>query len=454
MSFKPVVALVGRPNVGKSTLFNRLTRSRAALVADFSGLTRDRHYGEGRVGEIPFIAIDTGGFEPVAKDGILLEMARQTRQAIAEADVVVFLVDARAGLNAHDHEIAQLLRKSGQQRVLLAVNKAEGMGLGPAISEFHELGLGQPYPISAAHGDGIVDLIELALKDLAEPPAEAEPFEEGEGDLEHDHRIKLAIVGRPNVGKSTLINTLMGEERVIAFDLPGTTRDAIEIDFDRDGRRYTLIDTAGLRKRGKVFEAVEKFSVIKTLQAIEASNVVLLMLDAHTEISEQDAHIAGFVLETGRAVVVAINKWDGLDGEEKERIEREFQRKLRFLSFARVHTISALRGQGIKPLLKSINSAHAAAFAKLSTPKLTRELQAAIEQQQPPRKGIFRPKMRYAHQGGQNPPLVVIHGNALDAIPDSYRRYLETRFRNAFDLAGTPLRIEFKSSHNPYAQES
>lgn len=451
MSFKPVVALVGRPNVGKSTLFNRLTRSRAALVADFSGLTRDRHYGEGRVGDIPFIAIDTGGFEPVAKDGILLEMARQTRQAIAEADVVVFLVDARAGLNAHDHEIATLLRKSGQQRVLLAVNKDEGMGAGAAIAEFHELGLGQPYPISAAHGDGIVDLIELALQDLAEPPAEEEePAEEAE----HDHRIKLAIVGRPNVGKSTLINTLMGEERVIAFDMPGTTRDAIEIDFERDGRRYTLIDTAGLRKRGKVFEAVEKFSVIKTLQAIEASNVVLLMLDAQTEISEQDAHIAGFVLETGRAVVLAINKWDGLDGEEKERIEREFMRKLRFLSFARVHTISALRGQGIKPLLKSVNAAHAAAFAKLSTPKLTRELQAAVEQQPPPRKGIFRPKMRYAHQGGQNPPLVVIHGNALDSVPDSYRRYLETRFRNAFDLAGTPLRIEFKSSHNPYAQES
>jgi GTP-binding protein len=450
VSFKPVVALVGRPNVGKSTLFNRLTRSRAALVADYSGLTRDRHYGEGRVGEIPFIVIDTGGFEPVAKDGILLEMARQTRQAIAEADVVVFLVDARAGINAHDHEIAQLLRKSGQQRVLLAVNKAEGMGASGAISEFHELGLGQPYPISAAHGDGIVDLIELALQDLAEPPAEEDAFEEAE----HDHRIKLAIVGRPNVGKSTLINTLMGEERVIAFDMPGTTRDAIEIDFERDGRRYTLIDTAGLRKRGKVFEAVEKFSVIKTLQAIEASNVVLLMLDAQTEISEQDAHIAGFVLETGRAVVVAINKWDGLDGEAKERIEREFQRKLRFLSFARMHTISALRGQGVKPLLKSINAAHAAALAKLSTPKLTRELQIAVEQQQPPRKGIFRPKMRYAHQGGQNPPLVVIHGNALDAIPDSYRRYLETRFRNAFDLAGTPLRIEFKSSHNPYTQES
>lgn len=449
MSFKPVVALVGRPNVGKSTLFNRLTRSRAALVADYSGLTRDRHYGEGRVGDIPFIVIDTGGFEPVAKDGILAEMARQTRQAIAEADVVVFLVDARAGINAHDHEIARLLRKSGQQRVLLAVNKAEGMNEGKATSDFYELGLGEPHPISAAHGDGIVDLIETALGGLAAPEDEAAEAEQ-EG---VEHRIKLAIVGRPNVGKSTLINTLMGEERVIAFDMPGTTRDAIEIDFERDGRKYTLIDTAGLRKRGKVFEAVEKFSVIKTLQAIEASNVVLLMLDAQADISEQDAHIAGFVLETGRAVVVAINKWDGLDEEQRERIEREFQRKLRFLSFARMHTISALKGQGIRPLLKSINAAHAAAFAKLSTPKLTRELQAAVEQQQPPRKGIFRPKMRYAHQGGQNPPLIVVHGSALDAIPDSYRRYLETRFRNAFDLAGTPLRIEFKASRNPYAQD-
>lgn len=292
MSFKPVVALVGRPNVGKSTLFNRLTRSRAALVADYSGLTRDRHYGEGRVGDIPFIVIDTGGFEPVAKDGILAEMARQTRQAIAEADVVVFLVDARAGINAHDHEIARLLRKSGQQRVLLAVNKAEGMNEGKATSDFYELGLGEPHPISAAHGDGIVDLIETALGGLAAPEDEAAEAEQ-EG---VEHRIKLAIVGRPNVGKSTLINTLMGEERVIAFDMPGTTRDAIEIDFERDGRKYTLIDTAGLRKRGKVFEAVEKFSVIKTLQAIEASNVVLLMLDAQAEISEQDAHIAGFVL--------------------------------------------------------------------------------------------------------------------------------------------------------------
>jgi GTP-binding protein len=466
VSLKPVVALVGRPNVGKSTLFNRLTRSRAALVADFSGLTRDRHYGEGRVGDKPFIVVDTGGFEPVAKTGILHQMARQTKQAIAEADVVIFLVDARAGLNAHDHDIGRLLRKLGQ-RAVLCVNKAEGMAHGSAIAEFHELGLGQPYAISAAHGDGIADLIEHALEGLgqepeledydaddAEPSAEALKSDFFEPVEVVDHRIKLAIVGRPNVGKSTLINTLLGEERVIAFDMPGTTRDAIEIEFDRGGKKYTLIDTAGLRKRGKVFEAIEKFSVIKTLQAIEASNVVLLMIDAQQEVSDQDAHIAGFILETGRALVVAINKWDGLDSEQRERIQREFDRKLRFLSFARQHTISALRGQGVNAVLKSVNLAHAAAFTKLSTPRLTRELQAAVEQQPPPRRGIFRPKMRYAHQGGQNPPLIIVHGNALDAISDSYRRYLEGRFRDAFELAGTPLRIEFKSSFNPYADNN
>ncbi|NLY33465.1 MAG: ribosome biogenesis GTPase Der [Alcaligenaceae bacterium] len=469
MQFKPVVALVGRPNVGKSTLFNRLTRSRAALVADYSGLTRDRHYGEGRVGDYPFLVIDTGGFEPVAKTGILKEMARQTEQAIAESDVVIFLVDARAGVNAHDHEIARMLRRAGP-KVVLAVNKAEGMNSGQASAEFHELGLGTPHPISSAHGDGVVDLIEEALSQLENPyiqsiPEEAdaevpEPDlgleetapEEQEEEIFTDHRIKLAIVGRPNVGKSTLINTLLGEERVIAFDMPGTTRDAIEIDFERNGKKYTLIDTAGLRKRGKVFESVEKFSVIKTLQAIEASNVVLLMLDAQTEISEQDAHIAGFILESGRALVVAINKWDGLDADKREWIQREFERKLRFLSFAKMHTISALKGAGVNAVLKSVNEAHAAAFIKLSTPKLTRELHAAVEQQQPPRKGIFRPKMRYAHQGGQNPPLIIVHGNALDAVPDSYKRYLESRMRKAFNLSGTPLRIEFKSSKNPYKQ--
>lgn len=476
ISYKPVVALVGRANVGKSTLFNRLTRSRAALVADFSGLTRDRHYGEGRVGNHPFLAVDTGGFEPVAKEGIVAEMARQTQQAIAEADVVIFLVDARAGVNAHDHEIARLLRRTGQ-RVFLAVNKAEGMRNSAAMAEFHELGLGEPYPISASHGDGVVDLIDHALSflddvdvvdaeeddfvvDDTEPVLQADAAEDrddiNDGKSAKDtvnHRIKLAIVGRPNVGKSTLINTLLGEERVIAFDMPGTTRDAIEIDFEHDGVPYTLIDTAGLRRRGKVFEAIEKFSVIKTLQAIEACNVVVLMLDAHAEISDQDAHIAGFVVETGRALVVAINKWDGLNAEDRDRIKHEFERKMRFLSFAKMHTISALKNKGIQPLIKSIRSAHQAAFSRLSTPKLTRVLVAAVEQQQPPRKGIFRPKMRYAHQGGQNPPLIIIHGNALDAIPESYRRYLEARFRSAFKLEGTPLRIEFKSSTNPYIQK-
>ncbi|XOT94566.1 ribosome biogenesis GTPase Der [Alcaligenes pakistanensis] len=448
VSFKPVVALVGRANVGKSTMFNRLTRSRAALVANFPGLTRDRHYGEGRIGSRPYIVVDTGGFEPVAKTGMLLEMARQTQQAIAEADVVVFLVDAREGINALDLEIAQLLRKLGQ-KVVLAVNKAEGMRYEAGGVEFHELGLGQPYLISASHGDGVEELINLALEQVPSP----EPEDDGQDDDEFQHRIKLAIVGRPNVGKSTLINTLVGEDRVIAFDQPGTTRDAIEIEFERNGVEYTLIDTAGLRKRGKVFEAVEKFSVIKTLQAIEACNVVLLMIDAHTEISDQDASIAGFVVETGRALVVGINKWDGLDEYQREWIQREFDRKLRFLNFAKMHTLSALKGQGINPVLKSVNSAHAAAFSKLSTPKLTRVMQEAVEQQQPPRKGIFRPKLRYAHQGGMNPPIVVIHGNALDAISDSYRRYLETRFREAFKLEGTPLRIEFKSSKNPYLKD-
>lgn len=455
---KPVVALVGRPNVGKSTLFNRLTRSRAALVANQPGLTRDRHYGEGRVGGRPYIVVDTGGFEPVAKDGILLEMARQTEQAIVESDVVIFLVDARAGINAHDHEIARMLRRSGQ-RIYLAVNKAEGMRSGVAVAEFHELGLGEPHAISASHGDGVADLIEQALASLPSAAdedvlAESESAE-GQGDQDGvRHRIKLAIVGRPNVGKSTLINTLLGEDRVIAFDLPGTTRDAIEIEFERGGVAYTLIDTAGLRRRGKVFEAVEKFSVIKTLQAIEACNVVVLMVDARAEISDQDAHIAGFIVESGRALVVAINKWDGLDAEARERVRRDFDRKLHFLSFARHHTISALKGKGINDLIRSVGVAHAAAFLKMPTPKLTRALQAAVEQQPPPRKGIFRPKMRYAHQGGQNPPLIVIHGNALDAISDSYKRYLESRFRQTFKLDGTPLRIEFKSTRNPYVQES
>ncbi|GAA5234383.1 ribosome biogenesis GTPase Der [Verticiella sediminum] len=453
--FKPVVALVGRPNVGKSTLFNRLTRSRAALVADMPGLTRDRHYGEGRVGAFPYIVVDTGGFEPVAKEGILAEMARQTRLAIDEADAVIFITDGRTGLTAHDREIATLLRRSGR-KALLAVNKVEGMRYDSAIAEFHELGLGEPHAISSAHGDGVVELIDTALAGLG--LVETPPDEEDEAQEEtefvaqdaREHRLRLAIVGRPNVGKSTLVNALLGEQRVIAFDQPGTTRDAIEIEFERGERKYLLIDTAGLRRRGKVFEAIEKFSVIKTLQAIEAANVVVLMLDAHSEISDQDAHIAGFVLETGRALVVALNKWDGLDEDQRDRIKREFDRKLRFLSFATMLTTSALHRRGIGPLMKAVDAAHAAAFAKLSTPKLTRELQAAVEQQPPPRKGIFRPKMRYAHQGGQNPPLIIVHGSGLDGVSSSYSRYLEGRFRTAFKLQGTPLRIEYRSSRNPY----
>lgn len=444
---KPVIALVGRPNVGKSTLFNRLTRSRAALVADFPGLTRDRHYGEGRIGSRPFLVIDTGGFEPVVKEGVVQEMAKQTQQAIAEADVVIFIVDARQGLSPHDRVIAQYLRRCDRP-VLLAVNKSEGMKYTAAVSEFYELGLGEPASISSAHGDGVYSLVEDALRHI--PEEESLP-EEGEDLPEEQKTIKLAIVGRPNVGKSTMVNALLGEERVIAFDMPGTTRDAIEIPFERNGRHYTLIDTAGLRKRGKVFQAVEKFSVVKTLQAISDANVVLLLLDARQDISEQDAHIAGFILESGRALVVGVNKWDGLSQDRRREIKEDVEWKLHFLSFARFHYISALKSSGIASLMRSVDAAYAAAMAKLATPKLTRVLQEAVEHQQPPRRQAgIRPKLRYAHQGGKNPPVIVIHGNSLENIADDYRRYLERHFRDAFSLAGTPLRIEFRSGDNPF----
>jgi GTP-binding protein len=438
---KPIVAIVGRPNVGKSTLFNRLTRSRAALVGDVPGLTRDRHYGTGRIGPVPYIVIDTGGFEPVAHEGIVKEMAEQAAAAIAESDVVVFVLDAREGLTAHDRRIAERLRVCGR-RVVLAVNKAEGLPP-EATAEFHELGLGAPHPISAAHGDGIGPLMDIVLAGFQ---TSAEPNEaQAEG-----ARIRVAIVGRPNVGKSTLVNTLLGEERVIAFDQPGTTRDAIEVEFDYGGERYTLIDTAGLRRRGKVFETIEKFSVVKTLQAIARCNVAVLLLDAAQEIAEQDAHIAGFILETGRALVVAVNKWDGLDEYRRTQIKRELDRKLHFLDWAPLHFISAKRGTGLAALMRSVASAQRAAFAKLPTPRLTRALQAAVERQPPPRAGRLRPKLRYAHQGGQNPPVIVIHGNALGRVHDSYRRYLEGYFREQFKLEGTPLRIEFRTGTNPY----
>ena len=443
---KPVIALIGRPNVGKSTLFNRLTRSRDALVADLPGLTRDRHYGEGRIGERPFLVIDTGGFEPVAKEGIVHEMAKQTRQAIVEADVVVFIVDGRQGLTPHDKTITDFLRKSGRQ-VMLVVNKSEGMKYTSVTADFYELGLGDPYVISAAHGDGVADLVDQAL-DIA---IEGKPEDENEeAPLKG---IKIAIVGRPNVGKSTMVNTLLGEERVIAFDMPGTTRDSIEIPFERNGKHYTLIDTAGIRRKGKVFEAIEKFSVVKTLQSISEANVVLLLLDAQQDISEQDAHIAGFILESGRALVVGINKWDGLTSDHRDHIKREIDRKLTFLTFAKFHYISALKSTGIMQMLKSIDAAYAAAMAKLPTPQLTRALQEALDHQQPRRKGSIRPKLRYAHQGGQNPPIIVIHGNALEAIDSSYKRYLEKHFRDSFSLTGTPLRIEFRSGKNPFSRQ-
>ncbi|HEX4918730.1 MAG TPA: ribosome biogenesis GTPase Der [Limnobacter sp.] len=439
---KPVIALVGRPNVGKSTLFNRLTRTRDALVANQPGLTRDRHYGVGRIGSREYLVVDTGGLEPVAKDGIYAEMAKQSRQAILEADLVLFIVDGRQGVTPHDHVIAEELRKA-KREVVLVVNKSEGIAHAVAAADFYELGLGEPETISASHGDGVRQLMDMACERLPVLP----------DDEEGGHRIKVAIAGRPNVGKSTMVNTLLGEERVIAFDMPGTTRDSIYIDFERNNKPYTLIDTAGLRKRGKVFESVEKFSVIKTLQAIEDANVVILMLDAQQDISDQDASIAGFIVEAGRSLVLAVNKWDSLDEYRKERIKQEVGRKLTFLGYARLHFVSATKPFGIGAMMKSVDEAHAAAFAKLSTPKLTRLIQECVEHQQPPRKGIFRPKLRYAHQGGQNPPIVVVHGTALDAIPDNYKRYLETRIRERFNLMGTPLRVEFRSSVNPYLKK-
>ncbi|WP_114662576.1 ribosome biogenesis GTPase Der [Polynucleobacter necessarius] len=440
----PVITIVGRPNVGKSTLFNRLTRSRDALVADFSGLTRDRHYGRGRSGDRAFICVDTGGFEPVAKTGIVAEMAKQTKQAVAESDIVIFLVDGRLGLTPQDRVIADFLRKSGRP-VILAVNKTEGMQAGVVTADFHELGLGEPFLISSAHGDGVKGLIDDALDSLSI----AEPDEE---ELANDPNrpMKIAVVGCPNVGKSTLINKLIGEERVIAFDMPGTTRDAIEVPFERNGKPYILVDTAGLRRRGKVFEAIEKFSVVKTLQAIADCNVVILMLDAQQDVSEQDAHIAGNIVEAGRALVVAVNKWDGIDAYVKERARLEIAQKLRFLGFANVHPISAKKGTGLKELFKDVDSAYAAAMAKLPTPRLTRILQEAVEHQQPKRVGMGRPKLRYAHQGGMNPPIVVIHGTSLSDVTDSYKRYLEGRFRDVFKLRGTPLRIQMNTAKNPY----
>lgn len=437
---KPVIAIVGRANVGKSTLFNRITKSRDAIVADFAGLTRDRHYGNARLGGREFIVVDTGGFEPDKPAGVVAEMAKQTRQAVAEADAVIFVVDVRGGLSAQDHDIARYLRAQ-QKRVLLAANKAEGMTESPLLGEFFELGIGAPHPISSAHGQGIRSLLEAALEDFPEVAAEPEPA---------DAPVRLAVAGRPNVGKSTLINAWLGEERLVAFDQPGTTRDAIHVPFERDGRRFELIDTAGLRRRGKVFEAIEKFSVVKTLQAVADAHVVVLLLDATQGVSEQDAHIAGYILESGRAVVLAVNKWDATDDYQRQTLQRSIESRLSFLKYAPVLHISAIRRTGLTALWKAILQAHASATIKMPTPVLTRLVHEAAEHQAPRRDGRFRPKMRYAHQGGMNPPLVVIHGTSLDHVTDSYKRYLEGRLREHFKLVGTPVRIEMRSAVNPF----
>ena len=439
---KPTVVLVGRPNVGKSTLFNRLTRSREAIVADVPGLTRDRHYGVGRLGDKPFLVVDTGGLEPAAREGVFAEMAKQTQTALDEADVVILVVDAREGLTPQDRRIAEDLRKR-ERPVWIAANKSEGLVPEVACADFHELGLGEPVAISSAHGEGVRGLIERAL----------ERFPDQEPEDERARHPYIAIVGRPNVGKSTLANALIGEERLVVFDQPGTTRDSIEVDFSFAGKPYTLIDTAGLRRRGQVFEAVEKFSAVKTLQAVDQANVAILVIDASEEISEQDAHIAGFIAERGRALVLAVNKWDALDERAREDAKRSLARKLKFLSFARIHTVSASERRGLGQLMASVDEAYAAAMAKLATPRLTRTLGAAVLRQAPPRSGAGRPKLRYAHQGGMNPPVIVIHGNSVDRVSASYRRYLEGVFREAFSLQGTPLRIEFRAGRNPYANK-
>ena len=440
---KPVVAVVGRPNVGKSTLFNRLTKSRDAIVADFAGLTRDRHYGDARIGEHDFIVVDTGGFEPDKPTGVVAEMAKQTKQAVAEADAVIFVTDVRTGVSGQDHDIARYLR-SVNKRVFLAVNKAEGMSESPQLAEFHELGIGEPHPISAAHGQGIRSLVDAVLEGIDFGDGQ-EAYGEGV-----EHPIRLAVAGRPNVGKSTLINTWLGEERLVAFDQPGTTRDAIHVPFERSGQKFELIDTAGLRRKGRVFEAIEKFSVVKTLQAIADANVVVLLLDATQGVTDQDAHIAGYILDAGRAVVIAINKWDAIDSYQRQMLERSIESRLAFLKYAERLHISALKRQGLGPLWQAIADANASATRKMPTPVLTRLLQEAVEHQAPKRAGYFRPKLRYAHQGGMNPPIVVVHGNSLEHVTDSYKRYLEGRFRAHFKLVGTPLRIEVKTSRNPF----
>ncbi len=440
----PVIALIGRPNVGKSTLFNRLTRSRDALVADYPGLTRDRKYGFGKLGPIPYLAIDTGGVAG-GEEGIEQAMVDQTIRALQEADVAIIMVDGRSGLTAADEHVAELARKHAK-KTWLAVNKAEGLDEAMANAEFHALGLGEPIAISAAHGDRIAALMEDVLSRFESP----EP-EEGDGDeSEEDRELRIAVVGRPNVGKSTLINRLIGEDRLVVFDQPGTTRDSVEVPFERDDRKYVLIDTAGIRRKARVHETIEKFSIVKALQAIEKAEVVISVLDAQEGVTEQDVSLLGLVLERGRALVVVTNKWDGLSSDHRKKVRDDLERRLPFLDFAERITISALHGTAVGDLLPAVERAYNAAMRDMSTTELTNELEAAIIAHPTPLVRGRRIKLRYAHQGGRNPPVIVIHGNQTDRLPESYRRFLINRFRKAFKLKGTPVRLAFKKGKNPF----
>ncbi|MEO8400608.1 MAG: ribosome biogenesis GTPase Der [Gammaproteobacteria bacterium] len=435
----PVVAIVGRPNVGKSTLFNCLTRSRAALVSDFPGMTRDRQYGEADIADQRFIVIDTGGMTD-EKDDLNALMAQQSQQAILEADKIIFLLDARAGLTAADRTIAEKLRTMNKN-IFLVINKAEGLDHNLAAADFFQLGFGKPQTIAAAHNSGIEDLVHIIFQDKP-------VIKDVENDVEAG--IKLAIIGRPNVGKSTLTNRMLGEDRVIVFDQPGTTRDSIFIPLERFDKKYTLIDTAGVRQRGKIFETTEKFSVVKTLQAVEATHVVLFVMDAREGVTEQDLRLLGFILDSGRALVIAINKWDGMTIEEKDNTRATIDRRLNFVPFVRIHFISALHGTGVGNLFDSVNEAYASSTKKLSTPKLTKILQEAVVKHSPPLVQGRRIKLRYAHAGGHNPPRIIIHGNQVSVLPEAYRRYLANTFQARLKLMGTPVRIEVKSGENPF----
>ncbi|GAD78443.1 ribosome biogenesis GTPase Der [Vibrio ezurae] len=468
----PVVALVGRPNVGKSTLFNRLTRTRDALVADFPGLTRDRKYGRAKLGEHEFIVIDTGGIDGT-EEGVETKMAEQSLAAIDEADVVLFMVDGRAGLTVSDEAIAKHLRKI-EKPAMLVVNKVDGIDADAASAEFWQLGVEDMYQIAAAHGRGVTALIDRALDPFAEAllkeHGEIEDltgFEDEEEQLEYteeeaeeefkrlqDQPIKLAIIGRPNVGKSTLTNRILGEERVVVYDMPGTTRDSIYIPMERDGREYVLIDTAGVRRRRRINETVEKFSVVKTLKAVEDANVVLLVIDARENISDQDLSLLGFALNAGRSIVIAVNKWDGLDTDVKEHVKKELDRRLGFVDFARIHFISALHGTGVGNLFESVQEAYKSATTRVGTSVLTRIMKMATDDHQPPLVRGRRVKLKYAHAGGYNPPIVVIHGNQVNELPASYKRFLMNYYRRSLEIMGTPIRIQFQSSENPFEGKS